>query len=66
MGFSLALDDDFLAGHDALDRIRVLFQANDRRPPFETVNIIDAVADHVNQRQFVECKTPLHLPSEWL
>ena len=23
-------DDDFLAGHDALDRIGVLFQANDR------------------------------------
>jgi len=44
----------------------VSFRADDRRPPFETVNIIDAVADHVNQRQFVECKTPLHLPSEWL
>ena len=59
-------DEDFLAGHDALDRIGVLFQANDRTAPFETANIIDAIADHVDQRQVVESETPFHLTPGWL
>lgn len=59
-------DDDFLAGHDTLDRIGVLFQADDRTPPFETANIIDAIADHVDQRQVTESETPFHLSTAWL
>ena len=59
-------DDDFLAGHDALDRIGVLFQANDRTPPFETANIVDAIADHADQQQVVESETPFHLTTAWL
>ena len=59
-------DDDFLAGHDALDRIGVLFQANDRTAPFETANIVDSIAGHVDQRQVVESTTPFHLTTAWL
>ena len=59
-------DDDFLAGHDALDRIGVLFQANDRTAPFETANIVDSIAGHVDQRQVVESATPFHLTTAWL
>ena len=59
-------DDDFLAGHDALDRIGVLFQANDRTAPFETANIVDSIADHVDQRQVVESETPFYLTTAWL
>jgi hypothetical protein len=59
-------DDDFLAGHDALDRIGVLFQADDRTPPFETANSIDAIATHVDQLQVVESETPFHLTKDWL
>jgi hypothetical protein len=59
-------DDDFLAGQDALDRIGVLFQADDRTPPFETANRIDAIADHVDQPQILESETPFHLTTDWL
>jgi hypothetical protein len=59
-------DDDFLAGHDALDRIGVLFQADDRTPPFETANIIDAIATHVDQPQVTESETPFHMTTTWL
>ena len=59
-------DDDFLAGHDALDRIGVLFQANDRTAPFETANIVDSIAGHVDHRQVVESETPFHLTTAWL
>ena len=59
-------DDDFLADHDALDRIGVLFQANDRTAPFETANIVDSIAGHVDQRQVVESATPFHLTTAWL
>ena len=62
----VTFDDDFLAGHDALDRIGVLFQANDRTAPFETANIVDSIADHVDQRQVVESTTPFHLTTAWL
>jgi hypothetical protein len=59
-------DDDFLAGHDAPVRIGVFFQPNDRTPPFETANIIDAIADHVDQRQVTESERPFHLSTAWL
>jgi hypothetical protein len=75
MGVSLLLDEmteaslaDYCRklGHDALDRIGVLFQANDRTPPFETANIVDAIADHADQQQVVESETPFHLTTAWL
>jgi len=59
-------DDDFLAGHDALSRIGVLFQADDRTPPFETANIIDAIAGHVDQPHVIGSDTPFHLTTAWL
>lgn len=59
-------DDDFLTGHDALGRTGVLFQPDDRTPPFETANIINAVADHVDQETVVEHDEPFHLTSDWL
>ena len=59
-------DDDFLAGQDALDRVGVLFQADDRMPPFETANCIDAIAVHVDQAQVVESESPFHLTTGWL
>ena len=58
-------DDDFLT-HEALDRIGVLFQPDDRTPPFETANVIDAVVDHVEQRQIVDSDEPFHLTTAWL
>jgi hypothetical protein len=30
-------------------------------PPFEAANIIDAIADHVDQQQVVESEFPFHL-----
>lgn len=59
-------DDDFLAGHNALDRIGVLFGVDDRIPPFETANVIDAIAEHVDQQQVVEQDEPFHLTTDWL
>jgi len=59
-------DDDFLAGHDALDRIGVLFQPEDRTPPFETANVVDAIAAHVDQSTVVAHDEPFHLTSDWL
>jgi predicted nuclease of predicted toxin-antitoxin system len=59
-------DDDFLGGHDALDRIGVLFQVNDRTLPFETANIIDSVSEHIDQQQVVKSRNPVHLTTEWL
>jgi uncharacterized protein with PIN domain len=59
-------DDDFLAGHDALGRIGVLFQPDDRTPPFETATIIDAIADHVDQETIREHDEPFHLTTDWL
>ncbi len=59
-------DDDFLADHDALNRIGVLFQANDQTPPYETGNIIDAITDHADQQQIVESESPFHLTTDWL
>jgi hypothetical protein len=44
---------DFLADNDALGRIGILVGADDRHPPFEVANIIDAIATHVDQQQFV-------------
>jgi hypothetical protein len=59
-------DDDFLTDHDALDRIGVLFQENERTSPFETAKVVDAVAGQVDQRQVVEATRPFHLTTEWL
>lgn len=59
-------DADFPASHESLDRIGVLFQRDDRTPPFETATIIDAVADHVDQQQVVENDEPIHLTTDWL
>jgi len=59
-------DDDFLTDHDSLDRVGVLFQADDSTPPFETANIIDAIASHVEQQQVVERDEPFHLTTAWL
>lgn len=59
-------DADFLVDHEALDRIGVLYQADDRTPPFETANLVDAVATHVEQRQVVERDGPFHLTTNWL
>lgn len=58
-------DDDFL-GHEALNRIGVLFQPDDRTPPFETANIIDAISQHVSSEQLVESEYPFHLTTAWL
>jgi hypothetical protein len=59
-------DDDFLSKHEALDRIGVLFQPDDRTPPFETANVVDAVADHVDQQAIVEHDEAFHLTTNWL
>ena len=59
-------DDDFLRDHDALSRIGVLFQHNDRTSPFETANIIDGVADNVDQKQVLAHDEPFYLTSNWL
>lgn len=59
-------DDDFLTSHSTLDRIGVLFQADDRTPPFETANIINAIAEHLDQQQIQEREKPFHLTTEWL
>jgi hypothetical protein len=59
-------DDDFLGNYDALERIGVLFQPEDRTPPFETANVIDAIENHVEQRQIVETDDPFHLTENWL
>ena len=59
-------DDDFLTDHDALDRVGVLFQADDRTPPFETANIIDAVASHAEQHEVAARSEAFHLTAGWL
>lgn len=59
-------DDDFLGEHDATGRIGVLFQPDDRLPPFEVANIIDAVATHVDQNQVVAGGEAYHLTDDWL
>lgn len=59
-------DDDFLANHDTLDRIGVLFQPEDRTPPFETANRIDAVAEHVDQATIADTDKPFHLTADWV
>jgi len=57
-------DDDFLTG-EALARVGVLFQPDDRTPPFETANIIDTIATHVEQQDIVDCDEPFHLTAAW-
>ena len=59
-------DDDFLTDHDSLDRIGVLFQADDSIPPFETANIIDTISEHVEQQQVAERDEPFHLTTDWV
>lgn len=59
-------DDDFLTNHDAIDRIGVLFQPDNRTPPFRTANTIDAVAGYVDQETVVEGDEPFHLTADWL
>ena len=59
-------DDDFLAHHDALGRLGVLFQPDDRTPPFETANRIDAVAEYVDQTTIVHSDEPFHLTNGWV
>jgi hypothetical protein len=59
-------DDDFLSNHNALDRIGVLFQPNDRMASFRVANTIDAVAEHVDQATIVDADCPFHLTDDWL
>ena len=59
-------DDDFLVTHDWLDRIGILFQEDDKGTPFETANVIDAIADHAEQQQVVESDTAFYLTTDWL
>lgn len=59
-------DDDFLAGHDALDRIGVLFQGNERTPPFDTANVINEIAKQIDQEIVVAHDEPFHLTENWL
>lgn len=59
-------DDDFLASHDALGRIGVLFQPDDRTAPFDTATIVDTIADQVDQEQIREHDEPFHLTTDWL
>jgi hypothetical protein len=59
-------DDDFLANHDALSRIGVLFSEDDRLPPSETANIIDSIESHVDQQDIVERDGAFHLTTNWL
>ena len=59
-------DDDFLANHDALGRVGVLFQPDDRTSPFETTNRIDAVAEYVDQATVANTDEPFHLTSDWV
>lgn len=58
-------DDDFL-DHDALERVGVLFQPDDRTPPFETANVIDAVSSHVDQQAIISHDEAFHLTTNWL
>lgn len=59
-------DDDFLADYAALERIGILFQVDDRAPPFETANVIDALADHVDQREIETHEQAFFLTADWL
>ena len=59
-------DDDFLTDHESLNRIGVLFQADDSIPPFEMASIIDAISEHVEQQQVAERDEPFHLTTDWV
>ncbi len=59
-------DDDFLLDRGMLSRVGVLYQPDDRTPPFETANIIDAINIHVSQAEIVEHDTAFHLTEGWL
>ncbi len=59
-------DDDFLVDQEALSKVGVLYQPDDRTAPFETANIIDAVDGYVDQQQIVEHDGAFHLTENWL
>lgn len=59
-------DDDFLGGHEALDRIGVLFGRDDRMPPMKVASVVDAIASHMDHQQIVDHDEPVHLTTEWL
>lgn len=59
-------DDDFLADHDARRRIGILFQPNGRMPAFDTANVINEVAKHVDQDAIIEYEETYHLTDGWL
>jgi len=59
-------DDDFLAEHDALDRIGVLFLPDGRMSAFDAANAVNEVAAQVDQGGVVTHDEPYHLTGEWL
>ncbi len=59
-------DSDFLTDTAAQRKIGVLYQPDDRTPPFETAKVIDAVEEHLEQRQVVDNSGAIHLTSRWL
>ena len=59
-------DDDFLAEHDALDRIGVLFLPDNRMSAFDTANALNEIATQVDQAAIVAHDEPYHLTGRWL
>jgi len=59
-------DDDFLTEHDALGRIGILFQPDDRLPAFDTANVVNEVATQVEQDAVAAHEEPYHLTEAWL
>ncbi|PSQ03101.1 hypothetical protein BRC95_09855 [Halobacteriales archaeon QS_5_68_33] len=59
-------DDDFLAEHDALNRIGVLFLPDNRMSAFDTANALNEVATQVDQAAIVAHDEPYHLTGRWL
>lgn len=59
-------DDDFLLNSGTLSRVGVLYQPDDRTPPFETANIINAIDRYVSQAEIAEYDAAFHLTEGWL
>lgn len=59
-------DDDFLSEHDAVERVGVLFQPNERTSVFDTANIVNQIAKHVDQNAVTVHDDAYHLTERWL
>lgn len=59
-------DDDYLANHDALERIGVLFRPDARLSAFDTANVINEISNQVPQTAVVEHDEAYHLSEEWI